>query len=149
MATAKNSLEGRAEPFLERIERLHADLDSKRGAYMAECRVVREDIKVVLGEAKEAGIPVKALKGLVEFRKLEKKQAAIADGYDPDEAKVYEHLVEALGELGAAAAKAAGHAPKNGDDDERDLRPRNLQENDKSRADQDALDKVGRGAATR
>jgi uncharacterized protein (UPF0335 family) len=145
MANAKNSLEGRAAPFLQRVENLLDDLDSKRGTYKAECRVVREDIKAVYGEAKDAGIPVRALRGLVKFRDLERKQDAIADGIsEPDEAKIYEHLRDALGELGAAAADRAGF----GDDDEPDVRPTSLKENDKSRqSDPEALKTVGRGPA--
>jgi uncharacterized protein (UPF0335 family) len=158
MALAANSLEGKSENYLRRIENLLDDLDSKRGSYMAECKEVREDIKEIYVEAKDNGVPVKALKGLVRFRQLEKKQRAISAGLDIDEGAAYDTLVEQLGELGMAAAKRAGHAPKqNGagdDDDSRDLRPRHLQEKEKTRAvdggnlrntNPDDLNKVGRG----
>ncbi len=109
---AKNTLEGKTKPFLDRIRNLLGDLESERGSYMAKCKTIREDIKIVYGEAKDAGIPVKALRGLVKYLELEEKQEAIGDALDNDEAKIFEHLREALGELGAAAADRAGHAPK-------------------------------------
>jgi len=139
-----------AQPFLTRIENLHADLDSKRGTYMAECRVVREDIKEVYGEAKSAGVAVKALKGLVRWRKLERDQAKIGDGLDIDESSVYARLVETLGPLGMGAASAHGYAEANGDQD--DVRPRFLRDGEDDdgggeppREDEERLARVGRG----
>jgi uncharacterized protein (UPF0335 family) len=141
---AKNSLEGRAAPFLQRVENMIKEGESAKGTYMAECKVRREAIKEIYSEAKEAGIPPKSLRGLVKFNELERKQQAIADGLENEEAQIYETLVAALGELGEAAARAAGHAPAG--DDDKDVRPTNLKENDKSRqSDPDALAKVGRG----
>jgi len=127
---AANSVEGRAQAYLARIETLLADIDSERGTYMARCKELREDISGIYVEAKDNGVPVKALKGIVKHRQLQKKQDAIAAGFDIDEAAAYETLVEMLGELGAAAAKRAGHDPK-----------------PEAKAAQDAenLQKVGRG----
>jgi len=129
VSLAKNTIEGRAEPFLQRIESLYDDLESERGSYMERCRTIRDDIKIVLGEAADAGIPKKALKGLVKFRALKRKQNAIAFGIEDDEAKIYEQLIDALGDLGIAAARRAGYAPED-DGDERDLRPRHLRQPD-------------------
>lgn len=141
---AKNSMEGKAESFLKRIETLNAEGETAKSVYMTECKERRGDIKEVYTEAKDAGIPVKALKGVVKKRALEKKAASIADGIDIDEAAAYETLVEALGDLGKAAAKAAGHT--NGkDDDDADLRPTHLKQAEKERADEAALEGVGRG----
>lgn len=94
-----NSIEGRAAPFLKRIESLFDDLESERGKYMSAAKGLREDIKSVYDEAKDKGVPVKALKGLVRYRELEKKQKAIGDGLDIDEASSFETLVEALGDF--------------------------------------------------
>jgi uncharacterized protein (UPF0335 family) len=124
-----NTLEGRATPYLKRIENKLDDLDSKRGAYMAACKVVREDIKEIYGEAKDHGVPVKALKGLVEYRTLERKQAKIGDGLDIDEGAAYEQLVDALGPLGIAAARAAGYRASGGDEED-DPRPRHMRQPD-------------------
>lgn len=105
---AKNSMEGKAEPFLKRVETLKAEAESAKGTYMAECKERNEDIKQVYTEAKDAGVPIKALKGVVKKREMERKISAIADGYDIEEQAAYSALVEALGDLGRAAADAAG-----------------------------------------
>jgi uncharacterized protein (UPF0335 family) len=112
---AANTIEGRAEPFMKRIENLLDDIDSKRGTYMAEVKEVREDIKNVYTEAKDNGVPVKALRSLIKFRALERKQQALSDGLENEEAQIYEQLRDALGELGAAAADRAGY--RESDDD--------------------------------
>jgi uncharacterized protein (UPF0335 family) len=150
-----NTLEGKAKPFLKRIESKLDELESLRGSYMADCKVVREDVREIIGEAKDAGIAVKALKGLVEYRKLERKQDKIAADFDIDESAAYDQLVEALGPLGAAAARAAGYR---GNDDNRDVRPRHMTqpgasatppssaaENGSERADEAELARLGRG----
>ena len=109
---ASNSVEGKAEPFLARIENLNSNLASLQGKYMSDCKVVRDDIKEVYAEAKEAGVPSRALKGLAKYRKLERDQDKIGDGFDLDEQSAYESLVGALGDfadtaLGKAAAEKA------------------------------------------
>lgn len=116
MTLLPNSIEGKAAPFLQRIENLHADLESKKGSYMAECKTVREDIKLVYGEAKEAGVPAKALRGVVKYRALTRKMDAIADGLDIDEQSSYETLVEALGDFASTELGAAvlAHVPRKG-----------------------------------
>lgn len=139
MSLAKNSMEGKAEGFLKRIETLMREMESHKGTYMAECKERRSDIKEIYTEAKDAGVPVKALRGVVKARALERKLDAIPDGLDMDEAAAYETLCEALGDLGRAAATRAGHAPK--DDEERDLRPDMLKEAEKERF----LDSLGKG----
>lgn len=142
MALAKNSMEGKAEGFLSRIETLLAEMETAKSVYMNECKERRADIKEIYGEAKDAGVIPKALRGVVKARALEKKLDAIPDGFDDDESAAYETLCEALGDLGRAAAKAKGYAK---DDDEKDLRPDALKQAEKERADADALSKVGRG----
>jgi uncharacterized protein (UPF0335 family) len=137
---AKNSMEGKAEAFLKRIETLNAENDSAKATYMAECKERREDIKQVYTEAKDAGVPSKALKGLVKRRQLMRKADAIPDGLDIDEQSAYSQLVETLGELGMAAARAAGHDVDDEDDDDGDLPLAGV-----DRADEDQLAAVGRG----
>lgn len=110
---AANSIEGIAEPFLKRIENLHRDLESERGSYMARCKEIREDMAHVYDEAKDKGVTKKALKGVVKYRQLERKKAAITEDIDDIDVKSQlESLIAALGELadtplGQAAAKAA------------------------------------------
>ena len=155
MALAANSLEGKSENYLRRIENLLGDLDSKRGSYMAECKEVREDIKEIYVEAKDNGVLVRVLKGKVKEHLLLKKLDAIPAGFDLEEAAQWNEVAERLGPLGKAAAMRAAPAdPIADDDDDRDLRPRHLQENEKTRAEgagnlrntnPDDLNKVGRG----
>lgn len=110
---AANSIEGIAQPFVERIENLNKDLEKLKADYMNECKVVRGDIKEVVTEAKDKGVTSKALKGIVKYRALERKKNAIGDGLDIDEQSQFETLVAALGQLGgtplgdAATAAAA------------------------------------------
>lgn len=114
-ATLPNAIEAIAKPFLNRIEDRFDELDSLRGEYMNSCKAVREDIKEIYGEAKDKGVAVKALKGLVRYRQLERKQAAIAAGFDDlDEAADFDALVDQLGDLGIAAARRAGHPAGDG-----------------------------------
>ena len=107
MALAANSVEGRAKPFLQRIENLMSEGESAKGEYMNECKQRREEIKDVLTEAADAGVPKKALRGLVKYRELEKRQQEIADGLEEQEQADYESLIAALGPLGQAAADKA------------------------------------------
>lgn len=97
MSLAKNSLEGRAEAYLERIENVLDELESEKGKYMERAKEMRSDITEIYTEAKDNGIVVRALKAVVKERQLQKKIAAIADGLDIDEASQYRQLSDALG----------------------------------------------------
>jgi len=88
-----------ASDFIARVENLHDDLKSMKGTYMNECKGVREDIKEVYSEAKEAGIPVKALKAEIKTRQLDRRKEEIKAGLDIDEMSAFEQLQEALGGL--------------------------------------------------
>lgn len=142
MALAANSMEGKAQGYMERIEAMQQEIETAKGVYMAECKQRREDIREIFKEAKDGGVNVKALRGVIRHREMQRKLDAIPDGFDEDEAAAFEQLVDALGPLGFAAAKAKGYAKD--DDDERDLRPRNLR-TDQGRADEQQLAGVGRG----
>jgi uncharacterized protein (UPF0335 family) len=130
----KNSIEGRAEPFVRRVESLMDELATLRGRYMAECKAVRGEIKDVYKDAKDEEVPVKPLKALIRYRELERKQNEIAAGLDDmTDLADYQTLVEALGEfgdtpLGQAALDLAGGGGD--DDDEGDQRPRFVQTQD-------------------
>lgn len=153
MALAKNSLEGRAEPFLARIENLIAEGESAKGEYLAECKERKSGIKDVYSEAKDAGISVKALKAVIKQRGLQKKIAELDAGLDIDDAAQFETLAAAFGDtpMGQYASGRAKGASGNGDDD-RDLRGHQQRQTEKergedagARADAEALSKVGRG----
>lgn len=140
-------LDKQAKPYLDRIESILDDIATLQGEFMSACKAHREDIKEIIAEAHEKGIDKKALRGLVKWRELARKQEKIADDLNDhvDSLAQYELLIDQLGPLGFAAAKAAG-AVKASDDDA-DVRSRQQKQTEKERADADALEKVGRGAA--
>jgi len=100
---------GSAEHYIERIENLYAQIDQLREQHQAECKEIREDIKSVYREAHDEGHEAKALKGVVKYRLLERKQQQIGADFDANERAAFDDLVDRLGELGRAAAEAAGH----------------------------------------
>jgi len=127
--------------YLGRIDDADDDLLSLKGAHMAACKAPRARIKNVMAEAKEAGLNMTAFREIVGAhraqRKIEEKIAAL----EADDAADYQAMVDALGAfgdtpLGAAALKRA--------------KPRGEEALDgldgSERADQAALDQVGRGA---
>lgn len=101
-----------ATDFVARIEDRHAELESMKGSYMRDCKGVRGEIKDIYSEAKDAGIPVKALKTGVKHREYQRKQDALKADLDIDTLSAFEQLQEALGgivdlPLGKAAIDAA------------------------------------------
>ena len=105
---AANSIEGRALPYVERVERVKDEIADLIQACKEACKDKQADIKDIYSEVKSHGLPVRAVRGVVKYRDLERKQAAIADKLDLDEASTYQALVDALGDLGRAAAERAG-----------------------------------------
>ena len=103
-----NSIEGRALPYVERIERVKSEIQTIQDKAKADCKDLQETIRDIFVEVKSHGLPVRAVRGVVKYRDLERKQAAIADKLDIDEASTYQALVDALGDLGRAAAERAG-----------------------------------------
>lgn len=101
-----------AQKFVDRIENLNAVIATEKSEFMTRCKVVHGDIREVLTEAKNAGIPKKALKNVVKKRKLENDIEGIRADLEGDDQDSYDQLVFALGkfaetDLGAAAQKAA------------------------------------------
>ena len=106
MALAPNSIEGRAKALVDRIEVLQKAIEFEQGVCAETCAPMREDIAEVWKEAKDAGLPVKAMRAYVRVRTAQRK--AIAK-LEPQDREAYENLREALGPLGAAAAERAGY----------------------------------------
>lgn len=103
-----------AQDFVDRIENLNADKRSIMGRAMNECRQVGEDIKIVYDEAKEAGIPKKALRLVIKTRALEAKAAEIRADLDSEDQNDYDLIRQALGDLAdtpLGAAVLEGMAP--------------------------------------
>ena len=111
MALASDSLEGKAEKYLQRIEALLGEVETAKGECGQLCKTLHEDVRSIYKEAKENGVPVRVLKGAVKYRQLEMQETAITVDMEIDEAAFFYTLIERLGPLGMAAARAAGHSP--------------------------------------
>lgn len=103
----------KTKEFVSRIESLHGDLLSERGSYMQTCKGIRDDIAIVLDEAKEAGIPKKELRKVIKARELERKANEIRDDLESDEQDNFDLIRQALGDLdGTPLGQAALAKPK-------------------------------------
>lgn len=117
---APKDIAKKAEPFMARIENIYEDIEREKSAFMSTCKELKQDIKDILAEAEEAGVPKKALKGLVKFREFERKQAKIDADFEGEDQSVYDALILQLGPLGEAAAT---RARKNGNAADAEARP--------------------------
>lgn len=104
-----------AKAFKARVESLMGDLAVERSEYMNNCKSIRADVKIVLDEAKAAGIPKKEFKQVIETARLVNKINSIREDLVGDEQDNYDLLVTALGGFGelplgqAALARAGTH----------------------------------------
>ena len=118
-----------AKAFIGRVESLEADIASERGSYMAKAKAVREDIKEVILEAKDAGIPRAALKAMLADRKLDRKKAELVAGLDIDESAAFEQMREAVGDLPIFKAAIDAHKKRDAEEfDEEERREQNERE---------------------
>lgn len=101
--------------FVNRIEFVGEEMDSAKGTYMQECKERREDIRSIIKEAKDAGIPAQSLKAVIKARELERKAKAARDDLgDLDHQEKYDLIRHALGDfadlpLGKAALGRIGN----------------------------------------
>jgi uncharacterized protein (UPF0335 family) len=96
--------------YLEEIDAADQTLERLRSEYMNKCKGPHEDIAGVFEAAKEADIPVRALKTIVKNRRLDRRMANNVAKLEADDADSYEALVAALGDfidlpLGQAAVE--------------------------------------------
>lgn len=120
------------QQFVKDIERHFETLKSYQGEYMNRCKGVRDLITRAKDAAKEAGIPKKHLNSLLKERELLRKIDGVREAFeDEEDLETYEALVEALGPL---ADTPLGRAAMGDDDeDDEDVRPRHLREQDPDR----------------
>lgn len=98
--------------FIDRVETVEDKIASETGEFMASVKGKRGDIKDILVEARESGIPMKALKAELKLRALDRNKAKVVAGLEQDDRDTLEAMQEALGDfasspLGAAAIKQA------------------------------------------
>lgn len=100
-ASGQNSADASmVQRWTSEIERHFGDLESMKGAYMQQCKTVREMIADCYDRAKDSGVPKKALKAVIKTRQLEKKIEGLRedlaeDGLEDD----YDNIRLALGDL--------------------------------------------------
>lgn len=100
--------------YISRVENIKDDIASETGGFMSRIKGMRDDIKDVLTEAKEAGIPVKALKAELKLRDLDREKNKVVAGLEEDDAETLEQIRFALGDFAslplgeAVMAKAGG-----------------------------------------
>lgn len=97
--------------FVTRIENLYSDIATEKSEFMSRCKVIHGDVKEVLTEAKNAGIPKKSLKSLIKQRDLQNKIEDVRNDLEGDDQDSFDQLCLALGAfaetgLGAAAMSA-------------------------------------------
>lgn len=102
--------------FVARVENLNGDMATEKSEFMTRCKVIHGDIKVVLDEAKNAGIPKKELKAAIKRRALAAKMEDIRLELEGEQQDNYDHILLALGDLadlplGQHAASKAPDAP--------------------------------------
>ena len=102
----------KVQNVLDRVEKLNEDIETEKSAYMTACKVIRSDIKVVYRDAKNEGLPVKALKNIVKDRAAERAAERRRTDLDTDDLESYDQIKFMLGELagtplGDAALAAA------------------------------------------
>lgn len=95
-----------------RIENLNAELAKEKSDFMLRCKGFQEDIRAVLDEAQEKGLPKKPLKAIVKQRALEQKAKAVRDNLeDLDHLSAFDIMKSALGQLsGTPLGQAAMHS---------------------------------------
>lgn len=131
--------------FVKDIERHKETLLSYQGAYMKQCRDVRDLIKKSKELAKGEGIPLKQLNALLKERDLNRKIEKLrADFEDQEDLDTYDQLKEALGDFGDLPLGAAALDAKKGDDDA-DVRPRHLLEKEADRIARENAEKIEKG----
>jgi hypothetical protein len=84
---------------VHRVENLIDELASEKGRYMQAARSIRDGIKRVIVEAKDAGIPRREFKAVIKARSLEHRLAEVRDELEPDEVQTFDQIRHALGDL--------------------------------------------------
>jgi uncharacterized protein (UPF0335 family) len=99
-AAATNGFEPeKIKNFVATIEEIHEQLESEKGQYMKRCQSIRDDIKLVYDEAKDAGVPKKELKAVIKTRAKQRELDALREDLEADERDTYDMIRHALGDL--------------------------------------------------
>lgn len=131
-----------AKRWLGEVARVYDELDELKIEHMNRCRAVRERLPEIYELAKDAGMPIKALKAAVKIARAEKALEHLIDKATPEdeedqEALDYLRQIAQQGDLFDAATRKINEAI-DGDDD---LRPNFLKDQDAARDNAERLKK--------
>jgi hypothetical protein len=159
MATAgKNEFidQQTATRFFAEVRRTYEDEETERASWRGKSAAIKQRRKGVYERAESSGIPTKVLKARVaqwiEDKRIAeakaRREAVVPDDID-DRAK-FQQLCEALGDfkdlpLGQAAVDAAAPAGGSQGDDDADIRPRHLREQEADRIARENAEKIEKG----
>lgn len=120
-----------AKRWLGEIARVYDELDELKIENMNRCRAVRERLPEIYELAKDAGMPIKALKAAVKIARAEKAldqliEKATPEDEEDQEALDYLRQIAQQGDLFDAATRKSG-------DDDADVRPGFLRDQDAAR----------------
>lgn len=85
--------------YIHEIEEVKDEIDSETGSFMSAIKGKRNSIKDLIADAKNDGIPTKALKAELKLRDLDRDKARVVTGLEEEEAETLEQIREALGDL--------------------------------------------------
>lgn len=136
--------ETEAKRWLGEVARVYDELDELKIEHMNRCRAVRERLPEIYELAKDAGMPIKALKAAVKIARAEKALESLITKATPEdeedqEALDYLRSIAQQGDLFEAAVR------KNDDDSDADLRPSFLKDQDAARENAATLKKGIKG----
>jgi uncharacterized protein (UPF0335 family) len=89
-------MQEKVEPHIRKIESFLVELASEKGAYMARCRALKDEIKNVYEEASADGVSRPAFKEAVQTFGLQRKINAIRHKMEKDALEVYDEIITAI-----------------------------------------------------
>ncbi|WP_068318954.1 hypothetical protein [Polycladidibacter hongkongensis] len=89
--------QGKLKSAVDRILEVQGQIDSEKAKYMKLCKDLKEDIKDIKQQAKDAGIPPKQLNGILKRHELYGKYDAIRTDMDEDDAELLDQMELSLG----------------------------------------------------
>jgi uncharacterized protein (UPF0335 family) len=113
LAKPTNGFDGAVlKDFIARVETIEDEIASDMGAALSAAKVKRSEISDVIVEARESGIPSKALKLELALRKKDREKARLSVHADEATRETHEEMRAALGDLaslplGVAAVRQA------------------------------------------
>jgi hypothetical protein len=132
--------------FLGEAMRIHDKLDEAKIEHMNNCRDIREPLKGIETAARNAGLPLSAFRALVKAELAErnyKRAIEKARPKDEDDADAWDALREIAAE--GKGDDLFAHAVARIDAEERDLRPRTLQEREAERIAKENAARIAAG----